>query len=355
MVAESMQAARLHAPGKLRLETVPSPVPGPGEVLVRVRACGLDRDLVARRKHQGAPCPLPRIPGRYFSGEVAASGADAEDIETGARVTAMPLLPCGACAHCSRGRHRFCERSGLLGCTRDGACARYVKVSRSQTLALPPGVSLEEGAMVGPAASALRAWKKLELAPGASAGVFGLDPVGALALQWARGLGAARTIAVDVCRQRLEAARALGADAAVEAGVEDIGASIRKWTRGRGLEGALVAAGPPEFFRESLLAAAPGGRVVWGGWDPGAGVSLTSRGVEALQEKEIILRGVCDYAAADPTDRDWEQALLFLQRGLLAAEELVTHRLPLEQAGQGLDLMREGGRYHNQVLVLPGF
>ncbi len=354
LATDTMQAVRLHAPGELRLETVSRPVPGPDEVLIRVRACGLDGNLAAKRAHQGVPCPLPVIPGHAFSGEVAGPETGDPGLEPGQRVTAVPLLPCGACVHCRRGAQRLCEQSGFLGCTCDGACAQYVTVPRSQILALPREVSLEEGVMVEPAAAALHAWKKLALPVGSSVAVFGTDPLGALALQWAQRLGAGLTVAVDVTRERLEAMRGLGADATVETGMQDALAVIRELTRGRGVDGVIVAGGPREFGEQSLLAAARGGRVVWAGFRPGAGRFLTPRTEEAWREGEITLLGCCHYAL-DPLENDWEQALLFLERGLLAAEELVTHRLPLAQAKRGLDLMQEGEQYCNQVLVLPRF
>lgn len=186
----TMKAANLHAPGDIRCEEVPVPEPGPGEVLIKVKACGVCGSDIPRVMQTGT-YRFPTIPGHEFSGEVVGGGPGTETITPGQRVTVVPLIPCRKCSYCANGKYHLCADYDYLGSRRDGAFAEFVKVPAGNLMPLPDGVDFELGALTDPAAIALHAVRKLGLNPGDRVAVFGTGPIGAMALQWAKIVGAA--------------------------------------------------------------------------------------------------------------------------------------------------------------------
>ncbi|MBN8526543.1 MAG: alcohol dehydrogenase catalytic domain-containing protein, partial [Planctomycetes bacterium] len=167
-----MKAAVLHAIGDLRVEQIATPIPGPGEVLVRIASCGVCGSDVPRVFSKGT-YHFPTVCGHEFAGTVAS----ACDLAAGTPVTVFPLLWCGKCPECERGAYARCEDYGYLGSRSDGGFAEYVVAPRRNLLPLPAGVSLEEGAMTEPAAVALHAVRRSGLQAGESVAVFGAGPI----------------------------------------------------------------------------------------------------------------------------------------------------------------------------------
>ncbi|MHC4506332.1 MAG: galactitol-1-phosphate 5-dehydrogenase, partial [Planctomycetota bacterium] len=254
---KTMKAARLYAPGDIRVEEVPVPVPGEGWVLVKVTACGVCGSDIPRVMKTGT-YRFPTIPGHEFAGEVAALGPGVEGtkgLEEGLRVTVIPMMPCRKCDYCSIGAYQLCESYDYVGSRRDGAFAEYVQVPARNLLALPEGVDFELGAMTDPVAIARHAVKKLAMKPGDRVAVFGVGPIGVFAIQWAKIMGASEVFAVDVFPEKLRLARDLGADCTVNAREEDPVAKILELTGGKGVERTIEFAGLPVTQEQCILAA----------------------------------------------------------------------------------------------------
>lgn len=215
-----MWAWNLYAPADLRYEEVPVPEIGPGEVLVKVRAVGVCGSDISRLMKTGT-YHYPTICGHEFAGEVVAAAPDVANCRVGDRVTVIPLLPCGTCDYCRLGHYQLCEHYNYLGSRTDGAYAEYVKVWAGNVLPLPKGVPFEAAAMTDPAAVALHAIRRLPLQPGQSVVVLGIGPIGLLALEWAKLLGAGKVVAVDIFPEKLAVAKDLGADYAINGREED--------------------------------------------------------------------------------------------------------------------------------------
>ncbi|MGD9905569.1 MAG: zinc-binding dehydrogenase [Vicinamibacterales bacterium] len=260
-----MNAARFHVhggPEVLALESVPDPVPGPGEVLVRVRACALNHlDLWHRRGLERVTVPLPHIAGADVAGEVVvAPGGEAAP---GTRVLLQPGLSCGRCAACLDGRDNECRRYDVLGSQRPGGYAELVVVPAANLVALPDYVPFDAAAAFP--LTFVTAWHMLVTRARLRLGetvlvVAGASGVGQAAIQIAR-LHGARVIATAGSAGKLERAKALGAEVVIDHHRDDVVAEVRRATDRRGVDVVVEHVGQATWDR-SLRALAAGGRLV---------------------------------------------------------------------------------------------
>jgi NADPH:quinone reductase-like Zn-dependent oxidoreductase len=251
-------------PEVLELRGMPQPVPGPGEVLVRVRACALNHlDLWSRQGLAGVQFPLPLIPGSDIAGEIAAAGPGAARAKQGESVVLSPGIGCGQCAACSSGRDNHCRRYTLIGYMRNGGCAEYVTAPEANVLPKPANLSFEEAAAVP--LVFLTAWHMLmtraQLRPGEDVLVLGAGSgVGSAAIQIAKLVGA-RVIATAGNPAKFEKARALGADEMIDHSRQDISEEARRLTGKRGVDVVFEHVGQATWER-SIQSLATGGRLV---------------------------------------------------------------------------------------------
>ena len=251
-------------PEVLELRDVPQPAPGPGEVLVRVRACALNHlDLWSRNGIPGIQFPLPLIPGSDIAGEIAGAGVGATRVKMGEKVVLSPGVGCGQCAACASGDDSQCRRYTLIGYMRNGGCAEYVVAPEANALPMPEGLSFEEAAAVP--LVFLTAWHMLitraQLKPGEDVLVLGAGSgVGSAAIQIAKLVGA-RVIATAGDAAKFEKARALGADEMIQHGQQDISEEVRRLTGKRGVDVVFEHVGQATW-EQSIKSLATGGRLI---------------------------------------------------------------------------------------------
>ena len=345
-----MKAANLYEPGDIRWEEVPTPQPGPGEVLIKVKACGVCGSDISRVMQSGT-YHFPTIPGHEFTGEVVHGGSGTETLPAGLRVTVVPLIPCRTCSYCANGKYHLCEDYDYLGSRSNGAFAEFVKVPAANLLPLPDNVDYELGALPDPAAVALHAARKLGLKPGDRVAVFGVGPIGAIALQWAKLLGASSTIAVDIFPEKLQAARNCGADLCIDGRSQDPVKIIQENTGGTGVERTLEFAGHPVTQEQCILSTAKRGSSVWGGISH-RGLNLSEKSVEDILRKEITIIGSWN-SSFTPLASDWETTLKFMGKGKIKSSEIISHRLPLKEISATFRMMLNRQQYFNKVMFFP--
>ena len=227
-----MKAAVFTAPGApLAIETVADPTPGPGDLVIKVAACGICGTDLHWSRHtdpQGGWRVLSpgAVMGHEFAGEVVAVGREARSAwRVGDRVTAQPFIGCGACPECHAGRAYRCADVTMRAAPElPGAYAEYTRVGGATTLRLPDAVSFAEGALVEPLAVGLAAAEKARLAPGDTVLVIGAGPVGLAVALWCRFLGARHIAVSDLVAQRAERALEFGATIAIDASRDDAAA-----------------------------------------------------------------------------------------------------------------------------------
>jgi L-iditol 2-dehydrogenase len=322
-------------------------------VLVRVGFCGVCGSDIPRVFVHGT-YRFPTVCGHEFAGTVEAVGRDVLDYRTGDRVVVFPLLWCGRCAACELGRYVQCSDYDYFGSRRDGAFSEYVAVPTGNLVPVPEGVSLEAASMTEPAAVALHALKR---AGGSFAGetvaIFGAGPIGLVAAQWARILGAARVSVFDLVPEKLALAGRLGFDFAYNAREVDPVEKVQALTAGCGAEVCIEAAGVPATVLQAIAAARTAGRVVLMG-NPSADVTLPAGLISQAMRRELDLLGTWNssFSAAGNND-DWHAVLGAAAAGRLDLESLVTHRVPLDGAADALVMMRDQTEFFSKVLIQP--
>ncbi|WP_342757928.1 zinc-dependent alcohol dehydrogenase family protein [Kineothrix sedimenti] len=219
-----MKAAVFYGKKDLRIEEVKKPVPGYGEILIKVHACGVcGTDVHIYEGDEGAAkSPAGTILGHEFSGEVKEIGKGVKRIKAGDRVCVDPNKLCGKCEYCRNGIGHFCENMIGIGTTVNGGFAEYCTVPEEQAYIISEALTFEEAAMAEPVACCLHGIDMCEIHPGDTVAIFGMGMIGLLMLQLARISGAARIIAIEPVEVKREQALKLGADIVIDPIKQDI-------------------------------------------------------------------------------------------------------------------------------------
>jgi L-iditol 2-dehydrogenase len=343
-VPETMKAAVVHDFGDVRIEERPVPAIGPREILVRTAACGVcSGDVMDWYIRAKAPLVLGHEP----AGTVAAVGSGVTGFVPGDRVFMHHHAPCFVCERCRRGLFSLCptwKKSRLD----PGGMAEYVRIPEenlADTLKLPEGVTFEDGTLVEPAACAVKGIRKSGMMAGETVLVTGLGVMGMLNILTATAFGAARVIGADLNGWRLEKALEFGADAVIDVSQEDLAARTREMTGGEGAHRVIVGPGTPRAMLEGIRACAPGGTVLF--FTPAPPGNLLEVEQHYLYFNEITLAS--SYSCGPFDTRD---ALDLIERGVIRAHDLVTHRFSLEGAGEAFRITAEGGKSLKALVIL---
>jgi NADPH:quinone reductase-like Zn-dependent oxidoreductase len=342
-----VKAVRFHqhgGPEVLRCEEVPTPAPGPGEVLIGLRAAALNHLDLFVRNGQTPGVTLPHIGGADGAGAVLANGPGATRYPEGTRVFFDPGLSDGTCDYCARGEHSLCDRWEILGEHRDGTFAQAVVMPEINLRPIPDELSFEEAAAFP--LVFLTAWRmlmtKARVIPGESVLILGIGGGVALAaLQIAKHVGA-RVFVTSGSAEKLKRAQALGADVLINHQETDFSREVWRITEKRGIDVIVDNVGAATWDR-SIRALARGGRLVTCG--------ATSGPKPDEDIRRLFVKQVTIYGSTMGTRHDWEQ----LNR-LLAAKTLrpiVDRIFPLEQAAQAHALMERQGQFGKIVLSIP--
>ncbi|MGK9170700.1 zinc-dependent alcohol dehydrogenase [Inquilinus limosus] len=341
-----MRRALLRRVGEpLEIGTGPVPESGPGEILIRIAACGVcHSDLHAVDGDWGEPPRMPLIPGHEVTGHVVAHGPGVDRPALGAAV-GVPWMAgaCGRCAWCRAGMETICPEGSATGFSRDGGYAEYM-VARAEFVGLiPDGVDLVRIAPILCAGvTTYRGLRRSEARAGDFVVIVGAGGLGHVAVQYARAMGL-RPIVLDVDPAKLELARRLGAEAVAEAG-PDATAAVTALTGG-GAAAAIVTAPAPAAFEQSLALIRPGGTAVFIGL-PGGERDAIRLSIAAISNWEKSIRG-----SNVGTRQDLQEAVDFATRGLVAA---TVETVPIEQVNEALARLRRGQVAGRLVLDLGG-
>jgi L-iditol 2-dehydrogenase len=333
----SMRAQIFQGPGRLELHEVPVPQPGPGEVVVRVRAaltCGTDLKGWKRGHRLFAP---GMIYGHEFAGEIAMVGAGVSKWRAGDVVTAVNSAPCNECFYCRRGQQQLC--ADLENRFNWGAFAEYIRVPAhivaQNMYAVPAGVPLAHAGIIEPLACAIHGVDVGRVRFGDTVAILGAGAQSLMQIRIARAMGAAQVLVVGRSRGRLERARSMGADHVFSTHEGDALAFVRAHTAGRGADVTLEAAGAAETWQQALAMTRPGGTaVMFSGLPGGAQVPLDAT---KLHYGQVAVQGIFHH-----TPRYVEMALHMLASGALDAGALIDGAIPLEQVEDGLRRMDRG-------------
>ena len=350
---DTMKALVVLEPNRFEIQDVPVPVPGPNEVLARVRAvsiCGTDAHLV-RGDYPGFwPPAFPFIPGHEWAGEIVVlgPGADLHGWKVGDRVAGTSHDACGVCQKCVEGRYNLCENYGRPGLHRQyghnyqGADAEYVVHGVKTIFALPDGLGFPEGAVVDPASIALHVANRGEVAPGDTVVITGAGAIGLLAGDTSRVRGAARVILVERNRLRLAKAREMGFES-IDTEAGDPVATLRAMTGGLGADVALECAGVPATVQWALGMLRRGGRC--------AAVGIPTVGVEIAMQKLVLdeLELVGSRASAG----EMRRVMPLVEQGRVRVRDVMTHSFPLTRYGDAIATFNDPESGAIKIIVTP--
>ena len=321
-----MKAAQIERPGEATVATVPEPVPGADDVLIRVRAAGIcGTDLHIFKGEYEATYPL--IPGHEFSGEVVAVGANVQNFQVGDRVTADPNIPCNRCRYCQRNEPNQCVNLKAIGVTRSGAFAEYVVAPEGNVFAIGD-LSYAAAALVEPLACVVWGLKQVEVQPGDTALVFGAGPMGCLVAQGLKSAGASRVVVTDLVRGRLQLAEQLGASETVLADENQMAALMKLEPDGYDI--VVDATGIPAVLEGTFVYAKPRGKI----WVFG----VTPQGTWVKFPSYEVFRRDLKIIGSFAVNRTFPQSIALIKNGTVQVEPLISHQLSIDEFVRGLEI-----------------
>ena len=336
-IPSTMKAVVLHGADDMRVQAWPVPELGPGEVLLKVEVasiCGTDVKVL-HRKLQGQP-EGQFIMGHEYAGTVAALGPGVDEVRVGDRVAVEVHKGCERCENCIKGWYTSCLNYGNMakghrakGLTCDGGFAEYAVNHINTLYRLPAGLTFEQACMVTTAASPLWA---IDLMGGYVAGetvlILGPGPIGLMAVQLCKALGAERVILTGTRDERLEIGRRLGADFVINVRREKVGARVAEITGGKGADSVLECAGGPGSMQEALENVKRGGRI---------GVVAWYAGPVEMDMNLAVRSNVRIYAARGEGGMNCGRSLALMSEGKLVAAPLISHHFKLDQIHDAFD------------------
>ncbi|MFQ5827275.1 MAG: zinc-dependent dehydrogenase [Dehalococcoidia bacterium] len=340
-----MRVAMYYNNNDVRLEEMPRPNIGRGELLVRVVASGIcGSDVMEWYRIDKAPLVL----GHEIAGEIVAVGDGIGRYQEGDRVTASHHVPCNTCHYCLSGHHTVCDTLRQTNFD-PGGFAEYIRLPAINVdrgvFPLPEEVSFEEATFVEPLSCVVRGQRLARLEPGQSVLVIGSGIAGLLHVQLARTLGAGRVAATDIVDHRLEAARRFGADVAIHA-EEDVPAHLRQLNDGRLADLVVVCTGATPAIAQALKSVERGGTVLFfAPTEPGVTIPLSV--TDLFFRNDITLTTSYGGSPADAM-----VALELIRSRSVRVREMISHRLSLAETGLGFQLVAEA-RDSIKVIIEP--
>jgi L-iditol 2-dehydrogenase len=349
----SMRAAVYRGVNDVRLEQVPVPAIGAGELLVRIHTCGIcgtDLKKIATGSHSA-----PRIFGHETTGVIVAAGAGVGNYHVGERVMVFHHIPCRDCYYCDHKVFAQCPTYKKVGATAGyepsgGGFAEYVRVmdwivSRGGVVRIPDGVSFEQASFIEPVNTCMKGIETLRLVPDETVLVIGQGPIGVILSVLARRCGA-RVITSDLFPQRLTIAKTFGLTENIDASTSDTVQTIRKMTDGRGADAVIVAVAGNNLIRPAMDATRPGGRVLLFAQTQHGEATIDPASV-CVDEKSLL----GSYSAS--VDLQDESARFVLGREM-ELERLISHRFPLTDSIDALHLAAHPKPDSMKIVIQPG-
>jgi 2-desacetyl-2-hydroxyethyl bacteriochlorophyllide A dehydrogenase len=335
-----MKAALLTEPNNVRITDVPTPVCGPGQVLVKIShvgICGTDTKIYSG----GIPAKLPIIMGHEAVGEIV-EGQAADGSGPGDAVIMDPVLHCGDCFYCDKGDTHLCENGGLLGREEDGLFSEYYLARASNVFALGSKIDRAFAPLIQVMTTVLHAQNRAKIQPGEVVVVLGLGVTGLLQIQVAKALGAKTVIGVSRNAYKRGLADTMGADVTVEHG-EAAKAEILKHTEGRGADVVIEAVGYISVLAEAMDIARVGGRII------PFGIYAALEGKLPFYEFYFKELDIINARAALPTD--FPASIKLVEEGKVDLAPFITHTYPLAELSEAIKLLMEPSDERLKVIL----
>jgi len=337
-----MKALRFYAPEDVRLEEVPEPSCGPDEVKLRVRncsTCGTDVKIFHNGHQNLSP---PRIIGHEIAGEVVEVGANVTGWEAGDRAQVIAAVPCGECYECRKGWMAVCQNQTSVGYQYDGGFAEYLVVPREVLKVdglnrIPDNIGYDEASVAEPFACAINAQELIRVGAGDTVVVFGAGPIGCLHIRLARSSGADRIFLIDVNADRLAmSADAVKPDEVIDGSQVDVVETVMELTGGRGADVVITATAANVAQEQAIRMAARRGRISFFGGLPKTNPFISCDS-NLVHYRELMIMGANGSAPSHN-----KKALELISTGQVPVKDLITARVPLENALDAFGIVQRG-------------
>jgi L-iditol 2-dehydrogenase len=351
-IPSTMRAVVYRGVNDVRLEEVPVPEVGPGEILVRVHTCGIcgtDLKKIATGSHSA-----PRIFGHETAGVVAKTGKGVRQFKVGERVVVFHHIPCRECYYCQNKTFAQCATYKQVGCTAGfapsgGGFAEYVRVMdwivEKGTVRIPDGISYEQACFVEPVNTCIKGIKTLSLEAGETVLVIGQGPIGLILANLAKRAGA-RVVTSDLYPARLTMASSFGLIHTIDASKADAGETVRGMTEGRGADAVILAVGGNGLIRTGMDAARPGGRVLL--------FAQTARGEATIDPAAVCVDEKALLGSYSASVELQEESVGFVMNREMDLERLISHRFPLRSGVEALKLAAHPQPDSMKIVIQPG-
>jgi threonine 3-dehydrogenase len=319
----------------LWMQDVPQPVPGDGEVLIRVHKtsiCGTDLHILRWDAWAQATIPVPMVVGHEFMGEITSLGAAVRGLEVGQRVAGEGHVTCGHCRNCKGGRREFCHNHTGVGVTRPGAFADFLVIPAQNVFVVPDHITDDVAAVLDPLGNATHTALRFDVV-GEDVLITGAGPIGVLAAAIVRHIGARHVVVTDVNPYRLEMAAAHGASRVVDVRSEALEPVMADLGMSEGFDVGLEMSGAEAAFNQMLASVNHGGRI--------AALGIPA-GPMTLDVNDIIFKGLeIQGIYGRRIFETWYKMAAMLQSGL-DVSGIVTHRLPADRYHEAFEIVGRG-------------
>ncbi|MGL6173747.1 MAG: zinc-binding alcohol dehydrogenase family protein [Cellulosilyticaceae bacterium] len=334
-----MKVVYVKEPYCMSIEEREIPKPKKGEVLLRMKYCGICGSDVATYTGNQPFTTYPRIPGHEFSAEIVEMNGEAKELEVGMLVTANPYFNCGECYSCKKGKVNCCESNQTMGVQRDGAFAEYITMPIQRVI---PGEGLDEKllALVEPFSISYHAVKRGEVSDSDNVLVIGAGPIGIFAMMAAK-LRGARVFVTDLLEKRLELALKMGADGVINSAQEDLAERVKAITNGQGMDVCIEAVGYAQTFLSCIENVSFAGKVIL----IGNGKQETTFNHSVLLKKELDVYG------SRNSLNDFEPIIRLIQSEKIDLTKIISNIYKLEDVAEAFETLRNNDGTKAKILV----
>ncbi|MFI3212688.1 MAG: galactitol-1-phosphate 5-dehydrogenase [Eubacteriales bacterium] len=345
-----MKAGVVHAREDLRYEEIATPVPGKGEVLIKVKYTGICGSDIPRVN--GDACHFfPNVLGHEFSGTVVEAGEGVTSLAVGDRVAGVPLVPCLQCEDCQKGNYALCKHYSFIGSRQYGSFAEYIAVPEKNAVKFEEEVTFEQGAFFEPATVALHGLERTGYTGGKTVAILGGGTIGLLTMQWAKIFGAKEVVVFDIVNERLDLAKKLGATAGVNTLDADFKDQVKAITNGKGFDYVYETAGNTITMKMAFELAANKAGVCFIG-TPTREISFSVEEWENMNRKEFNLTGSwMSYSAPFP-GHEWELTAHYFKTGELKFDDsFIFKTVPLSEIADAFEMFKTPGTVKGKILI----
>jgi len=345
-----VKAGVVHAKNDIRYEDIETPKAEPGKVLIKVKYTGICGSDIPRVN--GDACHyFPNVLGHEFSGTVAEVGEGVTSVKPGDRVAGVPLVPCMKCEDCQKGNYSLCKHYSFIGSREFGSFAEYVAVPEKNCVKFADDVTFEKGALFEPATVALHGLRRVDYKGGKTVAILGGGTIGMMTMQWAKIFGAKSVTVFDIVDERLDLAKRLGADYAVNSSQPDYMDQVKEITGGRGFDYVYETAGNTITMKMAFKLAANKAGVCFIG-TPTKELTFSVEEWENINRKEFMLTGSwMSYSAPFPGD-EWELTAHYFGTGELKYDDsFIFKKMPLSQIADAFEMFKTPGLVKGKILI----